>query len=251
MIQAAINKKITENTNEYVLNFDFKDGIISIAYYFYLIIINYLFGLLYFKTTVYSDLMQFFNIHNDAFYRLIFFIPICVAQIMPIFVWIKIRNQSLKSLGIRKDKILKSIVLGILFAIPFITLPIIRAVNLNMHIINSNQLLWSFLYYFLAIGFVEELIFRAFIQTRIQGLIKTKWISILVVAIMFSSMHIPFQMLKSTIPIYKFVPMYSISLIYQSFMHLYLLYLYKKDNNIISVSITHLLLNFIPSIFYI
>ena len=57
MIQAAINKKITENTNEYVLNFDFKDGIISIAYYFYLIIINYLFGLLYFKTTVYSDLM--------------------------------------------------------------------------------------------------------------------------------------------------------------------------------------------------
>ena len=170
---------------------------------------------------------------------------------MPIFVWIKIRNQSLKSLGIRKDKILKSILLGILFAIPFITLPIIRAAHLNMHIINSNHLLWSFLYYLLAIGFVEELIFRAFIQTRIQGLIKTKWISILVVAIMFSSMHIPFQMLKSTIPIYKFVPMYSISLIYQSFMHLYLLYLYKKDNNIISVSITHLLLNFIPSIFYI
>lgn len=170
---------------------------------------------------------------------------------MPIFIWIKIRNQSLKSIGIRKDKILKSIVLGILFAIPFITSPIINAVNKNMHVINSTQLLWSFLYYLIEIAFVEELIFRAFIQTRVQGLIKTKWISILIVAIMCSSMHIPFQMLKSTIPLIEFIAMYSISLILQSFMHIYLLYLYRKDNNIISVSITHLLLNFIPSIFYI
>lgn len=251
MTQIISSQKTDGNTNEPVLKFDIKDGIISIAYYFYNIIINYLFGLLCFKTTVYSDLMQFFNIHNEVFYRFIFFIPICVAQIMPIFIWIKIRNQGLKSIGIRKDKILKSIVLGILFAIPFITLPIIRALNQNMHIMSSNQLLWSFLYYLLVIGFVEELIFRAFIQTRIQGLIKIKWISILVVAIMCSSMHIPFQMLKSNIPLNEFIPMYFISLIYQSFMHIYLLYLYKKDNDIISVSTTHLLLNFIPSIFYI
>ncbi|GIM30363.1 hypothetical protein CPJCM30710_30290 [Clostridium polyendosporum] len=239
----------TVNFDESVKDFKFKDGIMSIIYYLYYMIIIYLFGLLMFKTNIYENLASYFNINNQQFYMDIFYIPLTILQLIPIFILIKIRKQNIKSVGLKTDKIFKSMFLGIVFSIPFITPTIINAISRGKNIISLTNLIWLFLYFFIEIAFVEELSFRGFIQTRIQGLIKVKWLSIIVVGIMFSLMHIPFQVIKANIPLNEFIINDSIHLIFTCVIHIYLVYLYTRDNNIISTSVSHTLINFIPSIF--
>jgi membrane protease YdiL (CAAX protease family) len=172
-----------------------------------------------------------------------------ILQTAPIFIIIKLRKQNIKSLGLKNYKIIKSVFLGIIFSIPFITPSIINAVNQGRKVLSLSNLIWLFLYFLIEIAFAEELGFRGFIQTRIQGLIKVKWLSIIVVGIMFALMHIPFQMLKANMPISKFIINDSLHLATTCVIHIYLVYLYTRDNNIISTTISHTLIDFIPSIF--
>lgn len=237
------------NFDESVKDYGYKDGLISITYYLYEMIIIYLFGLLIFKTSIYESLGNYLSISNKEFYEFIFYIPFSIIELVPIFVVIKIRKQNIKSIGLKTNKILKSIFLGIIFSIPFIFPSIISEINQGKKIINFGSLVWLFLYFFIEIAFVEELSFRGFIQTRIQGIVKVKWLSIIIVGIMFALMHIPFQMLKAGMPLNEFIVKDSFHLISTCIIHIYLVYLYTRDNNILSTSVTHTLMDFIPLIF--
>jgi membrane protease YdiL (CAAX protease family) len=235
--------------DEEVKDFRPKDGIAAIAYFFYNMLILYLFGLLIFKTRIYSEFRTYSNISNDMIYRFIFYIPIVILQLAPVFIFAKARKQDLRSLGLKKDKILKSIFLGIIFSIPFNLPVIIGAINQEGKILSLTNLIFTFMYFFIEIALVEEISFRGFIQTRIQGLIKNKWLSIFVVGIMFALMHIPFQIIRASMPLGDFIVQDSFHLIFTFAIHVYLVYIYTRDNNIISSSITHTLIDFIPSIF--
>jgi uncharacterized protein len=235
--------------DECVKGFGFKDGIFSIVFYFYDMLIIYLFGLLMFKTSIYRNLAIYFNISNGQFYKFIFYIPVMILQIVPIFILIKIRRQNIKSVGLKKDKTVKSIFLGIIFSIPLVLSSIINAINQGQKVLNLASLIWLFLYFLIEIAFVEELSFRGYIQTRIQGLIKIKWLSIVVVGLMFGLMHIPFQMIKANMPLSEFIVRDSVHLITTCAIHIYLVYLYTRNNDIISTSVAHTLIDFIPSMF--
>lgn len=243
-------KKISKvSFDESVNNFDSKDGIISIVYYFYEMIILYLFGIVMFKTNIYRNGADYLSINNSQLYKLIFYVPIVILQVLPVFIIIKMRGQSVKSTGLKTDRILKSILLGILFSLPFVMLSLINAILQGKGIMTLADLIWMFLYFFIEIAFAEELSFRGFIQTRIQGLIKTKWISIMVVGIMFSLMHIPFQMIKASMPLGQFIINDSIHLAITFVIHVYFVYLYTRDNNIVSSTVAHGLIDFIPTMF--
>lgn len=231
-----------------VKDFRIEDGIISITYYIYDILTTYLFGLLMFKTNTYSNLASYFNINNEQFYEFIFYIPIMILQIAPIFILIKVRKQNIKSIGLKNDKTFKSVFLGIIFSIPFIMPSIINAINQEKKVMSLTNLIWLFLHFFIEIALVEELSFRGFIQTRIQGLINVKWLSIIVVGVMFALMHIPFQMVMANMPLNKFIINDSVHLAITCAIHVYLVYLYTRDNNIISTTVSHTLIDFIPSI---
>ncbi|MBK1813220.1 CPBP family intramembrane metalloprotease [Clostridium sp. YIM B02505] len=235
--------------DEEVKDFVTKDGIAAIAYFFYNMLILYLFGLMMFKTRIYSEFRTYSNISNDMIYRFIFYIPIVILQLAPVFIFIKVRKQGLRSIGLKKDKILKSIFLGIIFSMPFNIPLIISEISEKGKILGLTNLILTFVYFFIEIALVEEISFRGFIQTRIQSLIKSKWVSILVVGVMFALMHIPFQIIKANMPLGDFIVKDSFHLVFTFVIHVYLVYIYTRDNNIISSSITHTLIDFIPSIF--
>lgn len=81
-----------------------KDGVYSIIYFLYYMIMIFLFGLFLFRTQVYKDLGSYFG--NNTFFRFLFYIPYTVINILPIFLILKFRKQSLTSVGIKKTSYL-------------------------------------------------------------------------------------------------------------------------------------------------
>lgn len=235
-----------EFNEDYIAEMKLLDGVLAILYFFFYMVLIFLFGLLMFKIDIYSN---FNYLENENMYQFIFYIPISIVSILPIIVVTYLRKQSFSSLGIESNNILKSIFLGILFALPFALPTIISGINQGYRIADIEDIIWKFLFYLICIGFVEELAFRGFIQIRIRGLIKNKWLSIVIVGLMFGSMHIPFQMLRADMPIFQFIQQDLIHLITTMVIHIYLVYIYTRHNNIIAPTITHTIMNFIPYIF--
>jgi len=218
------------------------DGILALLYYLYYMILLYCFGLIMFNTDLYIRWGKYFG--NMVMYKFIFYIPITVLSILPAILITYFRKQSLSSLGIRKTKVMKSIILGIIFGLPFLIPNIISGILSNHNFRDIESLTWEFLYFLICIGLVEEIIFRGFIQTRIKGIIKNKWLSIFVVGLMFSILHIPFQMMQTNLPLIQFIMYDMVHLIITIILHVYFVYIYTRDNNIIAPVITHTIINF-------
>lgn len=227
---------------------DRQDGVYSIIYYAFYIVLMLLFGLLVFKTQIYQSLGSYFS--SKTLFRLVFYFPYVLINLIPLFIILKLRKQSIRSIGIKMEKAGRSVVIGIIGSIPFTLLnisgPISSGKTVNPDLLD---LLWSFLYYLICIALVEELVFRGFLQTRIQGLIGNKWLGIIVVGILFGLMHVPFQMMRANMPIFEFIMYDMPHLITTCIIHVYLVFLYTRDNNILAPTIAHAIINFSYDIF--
>ena len=177
------------------------------------------------------------------------YIPVSILSILPIFLALWYRKQNIKTIGIKFNKLFQSVLIGLIGSVPLIITSIWGLVSQSKHFqYNISDTVWIFLYYFISIAFIEEIGFRGFIQSRINGLIKNKWLSILFVGIMFGFMHIPFQMLQANMSLIEFI-FYDIQhLIITVIIHVYLFYLYTRNKNILSSTVAHTLINFIPKI---
>mgnify|MGYP000848135267 CR=1 FL=1 len=234
-----------EFEEEDIQNMQSLDGVFALLYYLYYMILIFCFGLIMFNTDIYVNWGN--NFINGSMYRFIFYVPITILSILPIIFIIQFRKQSISSLGIRKANVVKSIFLGILFSLPFLIPNIKNGIIYNYEFKNVEFLIWDFLYFLISIALVEEIIFRGFIQIRIRGIIKDKWLSILIVGIMCSIMHIPFQMMNSNLSLVEFIDMtYLIKLV---IMHIYFVYIYTRDNNIIAPIVAHTIINFSKYLF--
>jgi len=221
---------------------DRKDGILSIIFYIYHMAITALFGMLVFKSEIPNI--------GESYFQFQFYMLSSITIIVPIFIILKVRGQKLNSVGIKKEKIMKSIFLGVIGSIPFSILNIIEPIS-SGKVLNTNitEVLWIFLNLLIHISLVEELVYRGFIQTRIQGLIRNKWLNIMVVGIMFGLMHIPFQMMVANMTVIDFIVYDLVHLIITTLMHIYLVYLYTRYDNILAPVIAHAIINFSYSIF--
>lgn len=236
--------------DEEVKAYSRKDGLIALVFYLYSMVYYYLFGLLMFRTNVYETVANWLHLGDTTLYQFLFYFPITfLFQLLPIFLIVKIRKQSLKSLGLKKEKTLKSILLGLVFSIPFIVPPVIIAIMQGKQLIGLPNLIWLFLFYFLIIAFVEEIVFRGYLQTRIQGLIKGKWLSIVAAGLLFALTHIPFQMVSRDLGLLEFIMAHGSMILITFPIHVYLVFLYTRDQNILSVTITHTFINFMGVIF--
>lgn len=222
------------------------DGFLSIGYYAFYIILLYLFGVLVFKTNIFTSFNYF---ENDKLNQFIFYIPITFISVIPIFILKHIRKQSFTSLGIKINNVPKSIALGVLFALPLVLPVLISGFIKGTSFTDIEDMIWTFIYFLVCIGFVEELVFRGFIQTRIRGIIKGKWMSIMIVGVMFAMIHIPFQMLRFNMSFIQFVQHDFSHLLTTMIFHIYFVYIYTRQDDIIAPTITHTLINFIPTIF--
>lgn len=90
---------------------------------------------------------------------------------------------------------------------------------------------------------MEELAFRGYLQTRMYGLIKRDGLAIIVVAFMFSIMHIPFQMAVNNKNVLEFISGNITLLIFTFIYHVVFNMIHRKYNNIAGNTLFHGFMN--------
>ena len=113
--------------------------------------------------------------------------------------------------------------------------------NCLNHLINGEKLIsiTSILFlmiYFLLVSVCEELVFRGYIGTRLNGLIKNKYIVIIVTGILFVVMHFPYRMIAANMSLTDFDIVWLINLF---IFHLIMNFIYMKTNSIYGSIIPH------------
>lgn len=221
-----------KNLND--IEYEKLDGILAIFMTIYISIITVIFVYIISKLGWNDKFVS--NFENKLFGKFIFYIPLAVVELLPVFIILKFRNQSLESVGINKNKIFKQIIIGISMYLPLFLL---NWKYFNVANIKSMSI-WSFLYMLIEIAFVEEVIFRGYIQQRLRGIIKNKYINLLIVSFIFGIMHIPITIIQGNISI----TVACLSIIPKMAIHIYLVVVYKVGNNsVLSTTILHSLNN--------
>lgn len=163
-----------------------------------------------------------------------------------VFLICLIRRQKLVTIGFSKTQAKKSFILGILLFGIVTILCSIRAIFSGSRIqTDINLIIISIIYYLIFIAFMEELIFRAYIGTRLFGFFKNKKLSIAIVGIMFSLEHIPFYMIISQVSLAAYISSHFVNLISLAIIHILYQWLYAKYNSIIAPTILHFIWNYI------
>ena len=231
------------NKCDYELNVSKIDGFLAVFMIGYVFFSTAIGRYIVFDLALWDKFASYFN--NRLFARFLFHIPLSLFQVFPIFIILKYRKQSLKSIGFNKTQILKQIIIGIILYIPLYLLSLILNLVPSINLKLDSMSIWSFLYMLIEIALVEEIIFRGFLQQRLKGLIKNKYINLLIVAFIFGSMHIPFILAQSNL---TFVQVF-ILVVPKMIMHIYFVGIYKAGNNsILSATIAHGVNNFIATL---
>lgn len=145
-------------------------GIIAIIYYCIYISGLFLAGILYQKGVTLGV-----NIIYCAFFAL----GVLIA-------WIK--DGNIYNLGFGKEKLRINLIISlIIVVITFIVIWVFSELTFN-------KLLKQMLYYLFYIAAIEEILFRGLIQNYLFGFKLNKYVIFIIGALLFSFMHIPFQM---------------------------------------------------------
>ena len=214
-----------------VLAYGKKDGIVALAVWLgYVIIVSA-------YVAITNSIAMPWYVHTIVV--IVFFSLLVVG----IFVIVKIRKQSLASIGFHKEKLGKAIGLGFLLSlIPIIFLAIIPGIVNGFNDVDVFGLLVALITTFFFAAH-EDVVFVGFIQTRLYGLFKTHTIAICVGAILFAVMHIPPWIINGQLDIGH--PL----VIVQAFfawvvLHIVFVSVFKKYFSLVPVFVLHTLWNY-------
>jgi len=208
-----------------VSKFSKKDAIIAICLFTYWLI---------FAFTV-SIIRSEFSISDEEWQ-----IPdavIAIVNILIVFVLIKIRKQSLASIGLHKKNILPAIGIGLLF------MPIMLVFRGLMPGLTNGWTLYSVGSILLSLASVtllavrEDITFVGYIQTRLYGLVKNDFWAINLGATLFMVLHMPQQLV---IGIPMGIPGFITWLAFTFFMHRAFVMLFKRYYSLVPVFMMHI-----------
>ena len=217
--------KVIKSNNEYNDNlkkYGKKDGMFAILLFAIVIIMYALLGILYKNNSFIKD--------NIKIIGCLFNLLLIIITIL----FVKLRKQGLDTIGL-KGRWKLSIILGGLLSLFYFYC------NCLDHLINGEKLIsiTSILFlviYFLLVAVSEELVFRGFIGTRLNGLIKNKYIVIIVTGILFVVMHLPYRMLAYNMLLSDLNIGWIINLF---IFHFIMSFIYMKTNSIYGSIIPH------------
>lgn len=145
-------------------------GIIAVVYYFILFGGLLLAGLLYQKGITYG---------MNIIYCSLFVMGVLIAVI---------KDRNIYNLGFGKEKLRINLIISLfIIVITFIIICVFSDLAIN-------KLLKQMLYYLFYIAAIEEILFRGLIQNYLFGFKLNKYVIFIIGALLFSFMHIPFQM---------------------------------------------------------
>ncbi|HWQ58843.1 MAG TPA: type II CAAX endopeptidase family protein [Clostridia bacterium] len=153
------------------------DAILALALYVMMLIAYYGIGVLQIKRNLYLG------------------IPVNLALILFCVALALLRRQGLSSIGITQRNLGRSTLAGALSGVVLsFLMNVLPSILAGRKVIPFGLALYNVFYYFVVIGLSEEIIFRGYIQTRINGLIKDDFLAMLIVGVLFYFMHLPYQM---------------------------------------------------------
>lgn len=219
MIKAlCANREYNDNLKKY----DKKDGVLAILLFVIIIIMYALLGILYKNNSFIKD--------NIKIIGCLFNLLLIIVTI----IFVKLRKQGLETIGLKGRWKLSIILGGVLSLFYFYC-------NCLDHLINGEKLIsiTSILFlmvYFLLVAICEEFVFRGFIGTRLNGLIKNKYIVVLITGLLFVIMHFPYRMTAANMSLSDFDIGWLINLFV---FHLVMSFIYMKTNSIYGSIIPH------------
>jgi len=121
--------------------------------------------------------------NNISHYNFIYYF-LFIGSILIVFF----KDRSIDNLGFTRENFEKNIIISI----SIIVLTFLISIFLSHHPL--QKLLKRTAYYLLYISLVEEVTYRGFIQNYLFGLKLNKYCTFIIGALLFSLMHLPFQM---------------------------------------------------------
>lgn len=219
--------------------YDWIDGIFSLFFVFLLFFGYVLLMNLYYDLSRYGgDMSEGFLLVSQLGFGCLFLL------IMGIYM--KIRKQKLSSIGLTLKDGKKSLQLGLFYSGVFLIVFVVIHWIKGDITIESDWLttLYKALYFLIVVAFFEEVMFRGFINSRLCGLFKNPTLTLIITAIFFSLMHMPFKSMffEGSERLYFFTN-FAYHLIL-CFVHLIFQHFYNQYHNILAPGIMHFTFDF-------
>jgi uncharacterized protein len=223
-----------------------KYGELLVSYFVY-VLLMLVQGIIIFKTNYVAFLNT--KISSQYFAWLIYQIQFPILAILFLLIIVKSFKLSLEIIGLKKDKLLKALLYGLIFSIPFVLKNLIENGSIrNVQRIflpsKAIELLCKAIYYLVFIGFIEEIIFRGILTELINKVSNNAIINVITIAFMFGIIHLPFYILQKISLINC-----TIKIIIAMIMHVLFWFLREKcKGNIYGYILAHALIDFAGNI---
>jgi len=108
----------------------------------------------------------------------------------------------LASFGLRRGHLRHGVGLALLLGVAFTVFQMTYGGRRDAiwELVRSGEVLWRFPVTFMLMlvmaGFTEEFFFRGFLQTRIEQLVQSQWMTVAIVAVLFGVYHLPYAYLN-------------------------------------------------------
>ena len=212
------NEKYDDNLTKY----NKKDGILALTLFAIVIILYSIVGILYINLNIVKENIKIIGIIFNA---ILIIITILFA---------KFNKQKIDTLGLGGRWKL-SIIIGVILSLFYFYCNCLSHLIEGEKLIPINNILFLIIY-FLFISASEEIVFRGYIGTRLNGLIKNKYIVLFITGILFVVMHFPYRMIVANMSLSDFNIEWLFNLL---IFHFVMSFIYMKTNSIIGAIIPH------------
>lgn len=158
---------------------------------------------------------------------------------------VALRRQGVPSLGFARKQLVRSLLAGAVLAV------LVIAGTAALGLLLDGQLkspqaywfTWGVPYYLVVIGFQEELLWRGFVTPRLAAQFTRRWIGVLLAAVLFGLMHLPYQFAISGLAFGDFMAARWLQLIIPMAWHFLFWWLYARWNSLAAPTLVHWAMN--------
>ena len=156
---------------------------------------------------------------------------------------LRFRNQDFTTVGLTLVRWKRQVIIGFCIGIPIFLLRQFGIISTPSLSIEQRGVALSLVYYFVLIGFVEELLFRGYIQSRLYGIVKSDKMANVIGGVLFAIPHF-ISILVLRIMFYQAeLGIYPIQILWNFvffvIVHILLNIFYRCYNSLLGVTIIH------------
>lgn len=226
---------IIKSDNTFVENlkrYTVKDGILALLLFSVFVMIYSIVGLVETKL----------GLTNNKLILMIIGFIVNVTMVLITLLFLKVKKQDINSIGLIGGKWKASCLTGVIIAGILFFMNCGQYLLQGKELIDANRLLVLIIYY-LSVSLCEEVVFRGYIGTRLNGIVKKQWISIILTGLLFVIMHFPNRIIAYGMSLQD-LTINNISWIADLFItHIVLSVIYAKTNSLYGAIIPHWMSN--------